>query len=64
MAMQHAQDNPAIRMKHTFGSALRKGAMHANIVPWKTALIFEQDDETGEAVEYHRMEQKVGFFSG
>jgi hypothetical protein len=63
MAIRHADENPALRMKHTFGSAMRKGAIHANIVPWKTALILEIDDETGGASEYHRMEKSVSRLS-
>jgi hypothetical protein len=64
MAMQHAQDNPALHLKHTMGSAFRKGLLHANIVPWQTAVILERDNATGEEQEYHRLEKKVGFFAG
>lgn len=63
MAIRHADENPALRLKHTFGSAMRKGAIHANIVPWKTALILEVDAETGDASEYHRMEKSVSWLA-
>ncbi len=58
LAMQFAQQNPSVRMKHTIGSALMKGAIHPNLVSWRTAVIFEIDDETGEGTEYHRMQQR------
>lgn len=57
LAMQFAQQNPAVRMKHTLGSALMKGAIHSNVVSWRSAVIFEIDDETRERTEYHRMQK-------
>lgn len=54
LAMQFAQQNPDVRMKHTLGSALMKGAIRPNFVSWRTAVILEIDD-TGERAEYHRI---------
>ena len=63
MAIRHADENPAIHMRHTVGSALLKGALTSNIVPWKTAIITEIDQDTGAASEYHRMERSVSMLS-
>ncbi len=55
LAMQFAQQNPSVRMKHTLGSAFMKGAIRPNDVSWRTAVILETDDGTGECTEYHRI---------
>jgi Protein of unknown function (DUF2510) len=54
-AMHFAQENPQLRLPHSLGSVLLKGAMRPNIVRWKTALIVEIDADTGEEREYHRI---------
>ncbi len=58
MAIRHAEQNPELRMKHTLGSVLWKGALAQNVVAWRTAVIMEIDQDTGEATEYHRLTQR------
>jgi len=58
MAIRHAEQNPEVRMKHTVGSVLWKGALAQNIVAWRTAVIVQVDQDTGEESEYHRLQQR------
>jgi hypothetical protein len=63
MAIRHADENPALRLKHTLGSALKRGAINPNVVPWRTAIVLQIDTATGETSEYHRMEKSVSRLS-
>jgi hypothetical protein len=54
MAIRHADENQAMKLRPTVGSVLMRGAT-PHIVEWKTAIVLEIDDTTGETREYHRM---------
>lgn len=56
-AMQFANDNPQLRLRHSIGSVLLKGAAKPNMVRWARAVITKVDQATGDETEYHSLEQ-------